>query len=492
MNVARRLDPPPRRFAEDYARLRAHGPIAARERADSCPEDLVQAIWYDQLIRADGLCTTDGRALKVISPGWWNRGEGPDFRGAQIEFNGRLRTGDVEIHVDPADWRRHGHAMDARYDGLILHVTLDGDADDAAVLTSDGKQVPALVLRPYLEQDLADLAERFEAEPLHGVEGTFGKCAALVEAYGAGQMLPLLHLAGEWRMLFKARVLRDRMDRAGADQAVYEAVLTACGFAHFKHHFQVVARSLPYDRARQLAREDAMLLEAALLQISGLLPTSLPEGTTAVPHFARLRGLRNDRLDGLRALPLEWKRVGVRPINYPERRMAGAAQLVSKTVAQGLVTAIDDIWGMDAKPMAIRKEFEKLFPGAAMGFWASHCTWTGKKMDRAAAPIGAGRVRSIIGNVFIPLGLGLARQRRDRVREERVLDFFAALPREPDNHIQELMLPRLFGTGPKPNLDFRTQQGLIQMFRDWCEPNPSCRNCSVVRSLIPRRDAGRS
>ena len=57
MSVAGSIETP-RRFSEDYARLRANGPLAVRERPDSCPEELVQAIWYDQLLRADGLCTT--------------------------------------------------------------------------------------------------------------------------------------------------------------------------------------------------------------------------------------------------------------------------------------------------------------------------------------------------------------------------------------------------------------------------------------------------
>jgi hypothetical protein len=471
------------RFSEHYARLRALGPVMARERSGDTNEDLVQAIWYDQLFRAQNLRTADGCPLRIMSPGWWNRADGPDFRAAQIEFDGRLRTGDVEIHLAPAGWRQHGHHLDARYDEVILHVVLDGADGDPRAVTASGRPVPWLALRPHLEEDIEALAERIDLEPAgQRLEGTFGRCAGIVEAYGSGRLIELLHLAGEWRMLFKARTLRERMDRAGPDQAVYESVLAACGFAHFKQHFQAVARALPYERARQLAQEDAALLEAALMQIAGLLPHAPPKSESATPHYARLRGLRNARLEGLRPLPLEWRRVGVRPINYPERRMAGVARFISRTASAGLISSLDDLWGRDERPPALRKAFESLFPGTT-GFWASHCTWDGKKMTRLVAPLGPGRVRSIIGNVFIPLGLALARQRRDRVREERVLEFFAALPQEPDNYIHKVMVPRLFGAGPKPRLDFRTQQGLLQMFRDWCEPNPSCRNCSVIRGL---------
>ena len=323
------------------------------------------------------------------------------------------------------------------------------------------------------------------------MEGTYGHCAGVVEAYGSERLTELLHLAGEWRMLFKARAMRERMERIGEDQAVYEALLYACGFAHFKHHFKVVARQLPFERAAQLARQDALLLEAALLQISGLLPRELPEGAEAVPHFARLRGLRNAQLEGLRAIPLEWRRVGVRPINYPERRIAGISRFIKRVAAKGLIQTLDDVWAVDLPPIERRRAFEEMFP-SAMGFWATHCTWTGKRMKNPAAPIGPGRVRSIIGNVIVPAALAIARKKRDRDLEERVMAFFAALPKEPENKIQRIMLPRIFGAAKPPRLDFRTQQGLLQMYTDWCEPNPSCRNCSVVRTLgtgLPKTDS---
>ena len=81
------------------------------------------------------------------------------------------------------------------------------------------------------------------------------------------------------------------------------------------------------------------------------------------------------------------------------------------------------------------------------------------------------------------MGLALARETRDRAYEERVLEFFNALPKEPDNRIMKIMIPRVYGTNPPKKIDFRTQQGLIQMYQDWCEPNPSCKNCSVMNML---------
>lgn len=61
--------------------------------------------------------------VRVVAPGRWNRGPGPDFRGAQIlDQSGRARRGDVELHIEPGGWIQHGHANDPAYRDILLHV----------------------------------------------------------------------------------------------------------------------------------------------------------------------------------------------------------------------------------------------------------------------------------------------------------------------------------------------------------------------------------
>lgn len=471
------------RFSERYGQLRLLRASVREERAQ-LSEHSIQCLWYDQLFRSEGLVTIEGQRVRVVSPGWWNRSEGPDFRGAQIEFNGQLQSGDVEIDMEPSGWRAHGHAVDHRYDDVILHIVFDGKPALNVTHTSAGRGVPTLLLRPHLLEDHFDWAQAVD-EDGGGQPQTCampGRCAGLLATQGIEPLREFLMLAAEWRMLQKARALRERMDRLGPSAAIYEDLLYACGFSHFKHHFRAVARALPYDRARQLARKDPLLLEAAMLQLAGLLPSELPEGNHGIPHFARLRAHRHEELPTLRALPLTWKRVGVRPVNYPERRMAGAALLIARTAPQGLAESLMVAWRSAETPIAQRRALEALFP-KALGFWARHCTWTGKDMATAVAPLGPGRVRSIVGNVFIPAALAVARHERDRSFEEVVLRFFRALPPEPDNHIVQRMLPRVAGGKDALKLSFQIQQGLLQMHQDWCEPNPSCRNCSLFERL---------
>lgn len=465
-------------FSEHYGQTRALT-ASAGEDVLAVSEYRIQCLWQDQAFPEAALATHEGLSLRVLSPGWWNHQEGPDFREAQIEFGGRLRTGDVEVHLTHAGWQAHGHHLDPHYDNVILHVVLESEAPRKLPVTSAGRPIPVLLLRRHVT---GELQPPITEDAFRGAAQMPGLCCARPETGQAEPLHAAIKLAGEWRMLNKARALRERMEQAGTAQAVYESFLYACGFLPFKHPFRAIARQLPYERARQLALQDPLLLEAAFLQLAGLLPAPCPEDTVDPPHYARLCALRQRHLSGLKSLALAWRRTGVRPVNFPERRLAGAALFLARTAREGLVESLEAIWRGPSSPIERRRRFEALFP-KALGFWAAHCTWTGKQMNRESAPIGPARVRSIIGNVFVPAALALARRNHDRDREETVFAFFTALPPEQENRITKTMLPRFFGAGLNPKPTFQLQQGLLQLHQDWCESNPSCRNCSLLAYL---------
>ena len=169
-------------FSEHYGQRREYRANMVRESsANLVNEHIVQCIWYDRLFNQEKLQTLDGRSLKIISPGWWNHGEGPDFKGAQIEFNGRHRTGDVEIHVSPSGWNQHGHNLDQRYDEVMLHVVLNQSSTTREDYTSEGKSLPLLVLTPHLETEISNLAEELKADSFpYEVEGSLGRCSSVV------------------------------------------------------------------------------------------------------------------------------------------------------------------------------------------------------------------------------------------------------------------------------------------------------------------------
>ncbi len=71
-----------------------------------------------------------GGKYRIIHQGKRNGGPGPDFLGAAIAFpDGRIRRGDVEIHLRREGWRHHRHRWDPRYRQVILHVISAGSLE---------------------------------------------------------------------------------------------------------------------------------------------------------------------------------------------------------------------------------------------------------------------------------------------------------------------------------------------------------------------------
>ena len=468
----------------DVGDYRAALSFVAREDSDiQIPEQVVQQFWYDHAPSAGFLKTLEGHQLEVLSPGWWNHCAGPDFQGAQLRFNGTLFTGDVEIHLDQPCWKQHGHHRDARYNDVLLHVVLNPPTDNTPVLTKSGKALPHLAL-----DSLCNL-ERGRLHPLQDVEGhpelaprCHGSCNRFVAEGRPEVLTDFLRLSGDWRLLNKTRYAQARIAAVGAEQATYELLARALGYRSYADTFERLARALPYDRAIQLARQEPFLFEAALLHIGGLLPRDKTEALP--PHGKRLDRLRETHLPHLNALDITWSKVGVRPNNYPGRRIAGLSAILVRAAQDGLVGTLERLWKSHESPLELRRAFEALFP-PAMGFWASHYQLDRDAMRTTSAPVGAGRVRSIIGNGFVPVALAQARNAGQRSWEEQILEFYRKLPMEPDNYVYKRMLPRILSDHAL-RLNFQTQQGILQLHEDWCKSNPSCKDCSLLAYLEGR------
>ena len=111
-------------------------------------ERYLQIIWNERLLCAAPRCQ-DGRTLRIVSGGLWNRGKGPDFQGAALLLGDQLRRGDVELHRLASEWFAHGHHQDPAYSGVILHVVWEDDLDGRAQRTG----LPTLELKSQLQRD---------------------------------------------------------------------------------------------------------------------------------------------------------------------------------------------------------------------------------------------------------------------------------------------------------------------------------------------------
>jgi hypothetical protein len=442
-------------------------PRHLRATTDATPSELaIQALWFEQFYRPT-LLTDDGRAIEIIQPGFWNHGGGPDFIRAAIRFPDQpeVVVGSVEVHLRADDWHAHGHHADPAYDETILHVIWDMKPDRKFFpATSSFRRVPQLVLgtqtiAPW--EELRPLCEELAQGPLPGSRP--GRCSTELARLPAARVLEIVRTAGLHRVRHKARRWHWRGRIAGAEQALFEALAEALGFHANQIPMRLVAQRLPWSRLRRL---DAPARLAQLFGVAGFVPGESTARLRAEPRdwLRRLWEIWWKARDPLAHALLErnrWKLAGLRPLNRPERRLAALAQivpLIPKLAAA--LTAHDD------------RRFAKLLLGVRDGFWEKHATLTGGELARPCLLIGEERVHDILANVFWPL-VSLD----DPAEAERGLTKMTSAP----NSVAKLATQRML-VAPltaKQQRETLVQQGLLQIFRDYCLTDCSqCRACT--------------
>ena len=116
----------------------------------SSEADLVH-LWEGQRFPAALLLTRHGERLRVVYRGRRQQGPGPDFRDAIIAAPACLLSGDIEVHVQASNFRRHGHHLDPAYDNVILHLVFWDDESVRLAIRDDGPGFSVSVLASLVE-----------------------------------------------------------------------------------------------------------------------------------------------------------------------------------------------------------------------------------------------------------------------------------------------------------------------------------------------------
>ena len=207
-----------------YAEWRERSGLVPRLREDSAipPERLLQLVWFHQRLLRDKLVALDGRALRVLHPGFWSYEGGPDFRGAVLQFDGEPSfSGDVEVDLHSSGWHAHGHDRNPAFKNVALHVVWEGEAR---------KNLPTLAIKSVLDSPLNELVVWLGSEAAQKFpERLVGQCSAPLRELKPERLTDLLHQAALIRLHGKAVQLQARARQAGWDQALWEGWLRALG-----------------------------------------------------------------------------------------------------------------------------------------------------------------------------------------------------------------------------------------------------------------------
>lgn len=435
--------------------MRDKGPVSER---------FVAQIW--KRLRKRIFCSGEGGEITVVHPGRENRDRGPDFNDAIIASGGQLITGDVELHVRASDWRAHGHDRDPRYNGVILQVVFWDDGRPTVL--ENGKAMPTLALAQWFGGSLEEV-DHWSRQPLVPDEPCYHVVGHLGDAAAGG----LLEEAGEQRFHLKAARFRERIAEGEAEQALYQGIMTALGYAKNKEQFQELASRLPISVIRGLIRgreKDRLIIQALLLGTAGLLPSQ--RGIEADEVAVELQRMWRF-YDGVAPMNCaQWHLFRVRPENFPTRRLVAASYLLVRFLETGLLRGVLHLVSQG------RKKLEAGFMVAADDYWGRHFDF-GCRV-RNSNLIGRGRARDIVVNIVLPFTFAWAELNSQPELGKHALELYRHQPKLGDNEITREMTGLLWGgDGSDVVNSAMRQQGLIHLFQSFCRQR-KCAQCPMA------------
>jgi hypothetical protein len=175
-----------------------------------------------------------------------------------------------------------------------------------------------------------------------------------------------------------------------------------------------------------------------------------------------------------------WNFAGLRPPNFPTRRIAALAELLVKFLPDGLMQRFMEICQLEATPDRLEAALAEQMNIAATGFWLTHDDLTSGPRENIGALLGSERAKTMLINIVLPGLMAFARQENYPALATSVTEALRVITDESDNRIGRgfhklWKLSRVDTAVLRPAL---RAQGLIQLHRKWCEFK-LCRHCPL-------------
>ena len=439
---------------------------------DKIDEALVQKWWNEQRFFDTNMAAIDRRAIRVIKPGILNHNEGPDFMHAEIEIDGKLHIGDVEIHVRSSEWYAHKHHLNSRYNRVVVHAVFFNDDFNLRTRLQNGKRVPTLELLKWVAVDTGDLYDDTNDTTTDGLCRVTGKQLNIETLKGVFESL------GRERFLEKTESMRLLRTRLDFEQLLYEGIMEALGYERNSKALRELAQHVPF---ADLDQKSELEIQAMLFGVAGLLPSQrekpLSPEVTDDPSIVALEELwRASEYAELppRMTAAHWRFTG-RPLNYPTRRIAAMSQLIHHCqgslmmyflpICEKAVTA--------DTPKALRtieKELRTLLMLEPTGYWETHSNF-GTGGTQKAGLIGKARAVDIIINKILPIAYIWAVEAESQKLQEAILRLYSTGSKSTGNKIIRRVDEQIFNeTQQMRHLEptAKIEQGVIRLYKNYC------------------------
>ncbi|MEM7654504.1 MAG: DUF2851 family protein [Bacteroidota bacterium] len=420
------------------------------------PEDFLHVVWKSLHFSLSTLQTTDGQSIQIISPGIHNQDAGPDFLDAQLRIGGMQWFGHVEIHLDSEDWYRHKHQHDPAYDAVVLHVV--GKSGKRLAQRSDGSHIPELSLEGRIP---AEAVRRYHHLQLNQRQIP---CEGLQDNISAAIKTQWVEELSRRRLQEKTQQMRLQLKQnvQDWDQVLWEQLMRYLGGPVNQAAFENLSQRIPY-RILNSYRSRPLALEAVLLGGSGCLSGSAQdEYQEALQTEWQFLRAKHD-LSASPPFALKFSRM--RPAGFPTIRLAQMAQVITECYPLGQLLEPE---GMQA---FIAKEIR------ASHYWDTHYR-VGIPGKGSPKRLGEMYKRILLTNVLLPLRWIQLHQKSDQGDPwQEISNTLQTFPKELNRHTRPLTSLKF------PHQHAMHSQGLIELYRTYCEPH-RCLHCEIGQEIL--------
>ncbi|MFB0908623.1 MAG: DUF2851 family protein [Spirosomataceae bacterium] len=420
-------------------------------------EAFLHYLWQTQRFLTTDLRTTDGEEIRVLKTGLLYADAGPEFINGRLQIGDVEWAGNVEIHVNAAEWYAHKHEQDEAYENVILHVVWENDRD---VFRTDGSKIPALEIKDIVSPNLIQKQRQLINSP------SVIPCENHFVGVSEFTKVSMLSAALTQRLQTKSVAVSELLNANNSDweETAYQVLAKNFGFKLNAEPMLQLAKNLPL-KILQKHRDSPAQIEALLFGMAGFLESAVGE------HAAKLRNeydfltskysLKDKQLNAH-----EWKFLRTRPANFPTIRLAQFKSLIiSQRSFFSLFTQVDDI-------ELIKKAFEIEQPE----YWQQHYHFD-KPLAKPLKRLGKSSVDNLLINTVVPTLVCYAQYVDNRELIERAEQLLESLPPE-NNRITR----NWESLDLKMQSSFDTQAG-IELYNNFCKEK-KCMSCKIGAEIL--------
>ena len=418
-------------------------------------EKVLSFIWFNRLYNQADLVTTKGEKIDIIKTGFQNRDSGPDITDAQIRIGNIVWAGNIELHVKSSHWQLHHHQNNPAYSNIILHVVF---YDDNPLVDRYGNAVPTLVL-PF-ESKYADVYNHLISDLNNEI------CRCGFKSFGPLKTSSFLDRLATERIVDKSQAVLETLNRNKGNwtETFWQHLARAFGFGKNSMPFQLLAQSVSFTLL-QRNRHSLDIVMAILYGQAGFFQLE----RFATPQYDKIRRMYEYQQLKYSLTPIDpsaWKFSGMRPVNFPNRRLQ---QLALLAVQNGSIfSTITDTQNIDTVQDIFTFSNKDIKCNVLPSFIVS--------------PLGNDTVNLLIINLVVPFIYAYSTLYNNDEMAQTAVSFLEKHPPEKNS-----VVTKMSHQATVPSSAFESQ-ALLHLYNNYCKPK-RCIECQLGRYVV--RNAAR-